>query len=201
MAQKHFSSELEHWLKTDTHKTIAELDHIFAQRSFAIAALLLMFLPATPLPTGGLTLVFELLTMFLALQMIIGRKSIWLPKRWKNQTIPKVLEDKGLPFLVKRIRTVERFSRPRLKNVVNNRYSSRLFGLLILIFTIGSFVAPPFSGLDTLPALAVVLISLSIIFGDVLLFLASLVVGVVGYILLLAFGAAAIKGTWYLFFR
>ena len=201
MAQKHFSEELEHWLKTDTHKTIAELDDIFGQRSFAIATLLLMFLPATPLPTGGVTLIFELLTMFLSLQMIIGRKNIWLPKRWKNQTIPKVLEDKGLPFLLKRIRTIERFSRPRLKNVVSSKYSSQLFGLLILIFTVASFVAPPFSGLDTLPALAVILISLAIIFGDVILFLAGLATGTVGLILLLALGTAAIKGTWFLIFR
>lgn len=201
MTQKHFSNELEHWLKTDTHKTIAELDAIFGQRSFAIATLLLMFLPATPLPTGGLTMIFEFMTMFLALQMIIGRKNIWLPKRWKNQTIPKILEDKGLPFLLNRIRTIERFSRPRLKNVVSSRYSSQLFGLLILIFTIGSFIAPPFSGLDTLPALAVVLLSLAIIFGDVILLLASLATGTVGIILLLALGTAAIKGTWYLLFR
>lgn len=201
MAEKHFSAELEDWLKNDPHKTIAELDHIFGQRSFAIATLLLMFLPATPLPTGGLTMAFEFLTMFLALQMIIGRRSIWLPKRWKEKTVPKILEDKGLPFLVKRIRTAERFSRPRLKSVVSSKYSSQLFGLLILIFTVASFIAPPFTGLDTLPSLAVVILSLAIIFGDVVLLLASLATGTVGIILLLALGTAAIKGTWYLFFR
>ena len=44
-----------------------------------------------------------------------------------------------------------------------------IFGLVTFAFTLTSFLAPPFSGLDTLPSLAVVLLGLSVLMGDVVI--------------------------------
>ena len=55
---------------------------LFGQRSFAVLFVLLLGVPALPLPTGGATHVFELIAMLLALQLIVGRDRIWLPQRW-----------------------------------------------------------------------------------------------------------------------
>jgi hypothetical protein len=52
-------------------------------------------------------------------------------------------------------------------------------------------VAPPFSGLDTLPALGVVLLSLSIILRDVVFVVAGGIVGTGGVVLIVALGRAA----------
>jgi hypothetical protein len=40
-----------------------------------------MALPALPLPTGGATHVLEAVTMLVALQLVVGRRCIWLPAR------------------------------------------------------------------------------------------------------------------------
>ena len=77
-----FSDQLERWLGGDTPKTLGALSDVFAEKSFAVTILLLMFVPALPLPTGGITHVFEVITVVLAAQMVLGRRTIWLPQRW-----------------------------------------------------------------------------------------------------------------------
>ena len=55
-------------------------------------------------------------------------------------------------------------------------------------------MAPPFSGLDTLPALGAVVISVGVLLEDVVAVLAGLVVGPVGIVLELVVGRAAFAG-------
>ena len=61
-----FSDDLESWLHTDEKKTLGSLGDVFAEKSFAVAIMLLMFLPALPIPTGGVTHVFEAIAALLA---------------------------------------------------------------------------------------------------------------------------------------
>lgn len=184
-----FSDQLKKWLKSKTPKTLNSLDDIFKEKSFAVAFLLLMALAALPLPTGGVTHVFEVITILLSLELIIGRRSIWLPKRWKKMRIGKVIQTKALPKFISFIRFFERFSRPRFKDLLSSHYFPRVTGLGVLIFTLAALLAPPFSGLDTLPAMGVVLISLSILLEDVVIFGIGLIAGSAGIILELFLGS------------
>jgi hypothetical protein len=188
--ERDFSDELEDWLKGDAPKTVGALSEEFGERSFAVTILLLMFLPALPLPTGGLTHVFELITIILALQMMIGRRTLWLPQRFANRELGSSITGKAVPFISRRIRWFERFSRPRLAGLFNQRWFIRVLGLVIVVFTLGAIVAPPFSGLDTLPALGVVVICLAIILEDVVVLAAGSAIGVGGIALILTIGAA-----------
>jgi hypothetical protein len=63
----------------------------------------------------------------------------------------------------------------------------------------GAFVAPPFTGLDTLPSLGVVLLSLGVLLEDVLVVVAALVAGILGIVLEVALGSAALNGLGSLF--
>ena len=92
------------------------------------------------------------------------------------------------------IRRLERVSRPRLRFLFDHRLSNLIFGLLVLGGTAGAFLAPPFTGLDTLPALGVVLLSLGVLLEDILIVLAAVVVGVAGVALEIVLGSAAIHG-------
>ena len=76
------SDQLEAWLAGDGDKTVASLIELFEEKSFAILFVLLLGVPALPLPTGGVTHVFEIIAMLVALQLIAGRDQIWLPQRW-----------------------------------------------------------------------------------------------------------------------
>ena len=189
-AKRDFSDELEDWLRADTPKTVGALGAAFGDRGFAVTILLLMFLPALPLPTGGITHVFELITIILALQMVLGRRTIWLPRRFKERELGASITQKAVPFISRRIRWFERFSKPRLAGLFDQRWFIRVLGLVIIVFTLGAAVAPPFSGLDTLPALGVVIICLSIILGDVVVLGAGVLIGTGGILLIITIGAA-----------
>jgi hypothetical protein len=190
--QPTFSVELESWLRGDQPKTLGALGDVFAEKSFAVTILLLMFLPALPLPTGGVTHVFEVLASLLALEMIAGRKNIWLPRRWRQRELGAATTDKAIPFVIRRVRWFERFSHPRAAWLFRHRSSLRVLGLVILAFALGALLAPPFSGLDTLPALGVVAICLAIILEDVVVLAIGVVIGTGGIVLIITLGRAAL---------
>ena len=188
-----FSEELATWLQSREPKTFGNIEQVFKERSFAIAILLLMFIPALPLPTGGVTHVFEIIAALLALEMIIGLQSIWVPKRWRNMELGSRMLQRGLPFMQRRIAWFERFAKQRGRNVMQHRAFARLAGLIMLVLIVAAFVAPPFSGMDTLPALGAVAIALSLIIGDALVFIVGCCIGVAGIGLIAFFGTAAFE--------
>jgi hypothetical protein len=189
-AERDFSDELEAWLQGDGPKTIGALEGVFEEKTFAVAILLLMFVPAIPAPTGGVTHVFEILTIIIAAQMVLGRRTLWIPNRWRKRELGALATGKALPFVIRRIRTFERISRPRWARLFDQRWFLRLLGLVIIGFTAAAFVAPPFSGLDTLPALGVVTIALSIILEDIVILVIGIALGTGGVVLIITIGRA-----------
>lgn len=188
------SDELERWLTSDGEKTLGSLIELFEQKSFAILFVVLLGVPALPLPTGGATHVFEIIAMLLALELIAGREDIWLPQRWRRLELAGEKQQRFIAALMKVIRWLERFSRPRLHFLFNHRLSNIVFGLLVIGGSLAAFVAPPFTGLDTLPALGVVLLSLGVLLEDFLVVLAALIVAAAGVALEVILGSAAIGG-------
>ncbi len=188
-----FSKQLHNWLKSDGTKTLDQLEHVFAEKSIAIGILILMFVPALPIPTGGITHIFEIIAMLLSLELIAGRTTIWLPKKWRTKSLGKLAQKKVLPAMGRYIEWFEKFSRPRFRQMLRNHHSLRAIGLVSLLFCIFAFLAPPFSGLDTLPALGVVVLMLSVILEDGLLTIIGLIIGVVGSGIIIGFGTAIIE--------
>jgi hypothetical protein len=193
--RKNVSDELERWLEGDeTEKTVGGLIGVFEQKSFAVLFVVLMGVPALPLPTGGVTHVFEIIAMLLALQLIVGRDEIWLPRRWREMQLAGERQQRFIASLMKLIRRLERLSRPRLTFLFGSRASNAVFGVLVIAGSIGAFLAPPFSGLDTLPALGVVLLSLGVLLEDFAIVAVALLVGGAGVLLEIVLGRAALRG-------
>jgi len=186
------SDQLEGWLTSDGDKTLGSLIALFEEKSFAILFVLLLGLPALPIPTGGATHVFEIIAVLLALQLIAGRDEIWLPRKWRARPLVGDRSRRFMSSLMKMIRRLERLSKPRLRFLFKHRLSNIVFGVLVIGGTVAAFFAPPFSGLDTLPALGVVLLSLAVLLEDILLAIVAFVVGLAGILLSLFLGAAAI---------
>lgn len=187
-----FSDRLEGWLEADGPKTLGGLDHVFAEKSFAVAILLLMFLPALPLPTGGISHAFSAIAMLIALQMIIGAKSIWLPEKWKHRELGESITGKAVPMMAKRIRWFERFAKPRGSWLLDRRWFVQMMGVALFGFALATWFAPPFSGLDTLPAMGAVVICLGLIVGDLLVVGLGIAIGIGGITLIATVGAAAV---------
>jgi hypothetical protein len=160
---------------------------------------LLLGVPALPLPTGGATHVFEIIAALLALELIAGRDHIWLPQRWRTLELAGDKRQRFIAALMKMIRRLERFSRPRLRFLFDHRLSNIVFGLLVIGGCVGAFFAPPFTGLDTLPSLGVVLLSLGVLLEDFVVVVLAVAVGVAGVVLEIVLGSAAIKGLGKLF--
>jgi hypothetical protein len=186
------SESLQRWLGGDGEKTVGGLIELFEEKSFAILFVILLGVPALPLPTGGATHVFEVIAVLLALQLIAGREQIWLPERWRALELGGERQQKFLSGLMRMIRRLEKISRPRLSFLFGHRASNIVFGLLVICGCVVAFLAPPFTGLDTLPALGVVLLSLGVLLEDVAVVLAGLVVGIAGGALEVILGKAAI---------
>ena len=155
---------------------------------------MLLGVPALPLPTGGATHVFEVIAILLALQLIAGRDEIWLPERWRTRPIAGDKQQRFVLTLMRLIRRLERYSRPRMRVLFGHRLSNIVFGVLVIIGCVAAFFAPPFTGLDTLPALGVVLLSLAVLLEDVLVAIVAFVIGAAGIAISLLLGSAAIKG-------
>jgi hypothetical protein len=188
--ERKFSDDLEEWLRSDGPKSLGALNEVFGEKTFAVTIILLMFLPALPLPTGGVTHVFELITVLIAMQMVVGRRMIWLPERFRKRELGSATTEKAIPYMIRRIRWFEKLSKPRAAWLFNQRWFLPVLGLLVIGFTVGAAIAPPFSGLDTLPALGVVVIALSIILEDIIVLAVGVVIGTGGVVLIVTLGAA-----------
>lgn len=188
-----FSEKLEYWIDNDDTKTLGELIDVFGEKSFGVFFLIMLTVPSLPFPTGGVT-TFILLpaTIIAALQMAIGRKTLWLPNKLRDQSIRGKLATKSLPFILKRVKDVEKISKPRMRGFLNSRAAKTTIGLLIAILAVAALIAPPFTGLDTLPSLGGVFISLAIIFEDLILALIGFIVGLIGIGILVAASSAVI---------
>jgi hypothetical protein len=193
------SDQLEGWLTSDGDKTLGSLIELFEEKSFAILFVLLLGVPALPIPTGGATHVFEVIAVLLALQLIAGRDEIWLPRKWRARPLVGDTSQKFMTSLMKMIRRLEKISKPRLSFLFNHRLSNIVFGVLVIGGCIAAFFAPPFSGLDTLPSLGVVLLSLAVLLEDILMAIVAFVIGLAGVLLSLFLGAAAVDGLQKLF--
>jgi hypothetical protein len=186
------SDQLERWFREEGPRTLGSLIDMFGEKSFAVVFIVLMAVPALPLPTGGVTHVLEVITMLLALELIAGRRTIWLPQRWMGLD----LGGSGGRFanaLLGRIRWAEHFSRPRLQSLLRRRLSGVVLGAIVFALSLTAFVAPPFSGLDTLPALGVVVVALGVLLEDFVLAIAGFVIGLLGAALVIALGSLVLR--------
>jgi hypothetical protein len=188
------SLELDGWLRADPDPTLGGLIAVFGHKSFAVVFVLLLGVPALPLPTGGATHLLELVAIVVALELVAGRREIWLPHRWTRLRLGGPARRRVIDALLALIRRLERVSRPRLRGLFDHRLSNVVFGALVAAGAIGAFLAPPFSGLDTLPALGVVLVSLGVVLEDIAVVGLGIIAGAGGVALEIVLARAAIHG-------
>ena len=137
-----------------TYETLVQA---LGQRAFGLVTVLFALPSALPLSAiPGISVIFSLPIVFLAVQIVLARNSLWLPRRLAQKTIrvdklAKVLE-KARPWLER----IERLTKPRWR-VLLSWVCLRLHGLVLLAL-VGLLCLPiPFSNF--------IFASLIIIFG------------------------------------
>ena len=180
--EKPFSERLENWIDSKGPKNLDTLVEAFGDKSFAVIMFVFMLFPAIPLPTAAH--VFEAIVILIAGQMVIGRRSLWLPKfLTKRVKLARAVKSKFMKKVIGRVKWLEIKAGPYGQGLFRTPAIDRVFGVIIILLCLTAFFAPPLSGLDTLPSLGVVLISLSILLENVFLLAAGLVVGASGVLL------------------
>ncbi|HEY7105291.1 MAG TPA: exopolysaccharide biosynthesis protein [Acidimicrobiia bacterium] len=185
------SDELASRLERDEQLTIGGLVDTLGEGSLALLLMLLMIPSALPIPTGGVTHVLELGAAIVAVQIIAARREVWLPRRLREHALGATFTGKLVPAFTRLVRWCERFSRRRLGGLVDQPVSRSLVGVILLLFVAAAFVAPPFTGLDTLPSLGAVVVCLGLVFSDVLVVAGGIVLGAGGIALEIVLASVA----------
>ena len=154
--------------------TVGEILEETAERGFNLIIGLLVLPFLFPMPPG-LSGVMGIGCLVLGIQMALGRKSPWLPRRVANFKFPRSLSQQLLKnirritvWLEKIVRSQsvpEGFS--RWKQVANHSYTWRGNGICISWLSILLMLPVPFT--NPLPAIAILLLAVSTIEADGLL--------------------------------
>ena len=141
---------------------------------FALLNLIFSIILMIPLPPP-IAIIAGLIVMFLSFQMIIGMKEVWLPKFITEKSIKRttltVIVEKSTIYLYK----LERFTRRRF-TFVSNPITERIIGAFI--YLLARITLTPIVFANTIPGLAIILISFGMINKDGLMVIIGFIVGI-----------------------
>ena len=135
--QPRFSQEIKALLEQLVHQplTLAHILNETSERGFSLVIGLLVLPFLFPMPPGFTTILGSA-CLLLSLQMTVGRRSPWLPKRVAQFQFPAVLARQILSNLRRVTRVTERFVRPRLTELAGSSHIWQINGLCISWLTL-----------------------------------------------------------------
>ena len=175
--------------------TLRAIMKTLGERGFALLVVGLGLPNCLPMPPP-IPLLCGLLLIFVALQMVLGWNTPWLPRFLLDKTVSRATMANFIERAMPWVRKLERVAKPRF-GIVDSRLAFRLIGSALMMFSVALVCAAPFIGQVPL-GVAVVLIGLGLVERDGLLVLGGIAVGLVGtalslgFVFALATGAAAI---------
>jgi len=138
--------------------TLADLVEVLSHRAFG-GFMLAMALPTLlPLPIG-MAIVFDIPLVLLSFQLMIGRRTIWLPKGLLRGGVKTEQAARMLDKLIPRLRRLEGFLRPRML-WLTAPVAERMIGLLCFVLCI--VLMTPIPLLGWFPAITLVVLSLGL---------------------------------------
>lgn len=150
------SKELQrYFFEEDRGETVslAQVIALAEEKVFGVILVLLALPSALPLPAVGYSVPFGILIFLVAVQLVVGRKSLWLPLAWQRKTIKteKVqgILEKGLPWLKK----IEAIAHPRFPIICQTQGGRVVMGLSMMLMATSMIC--PIPGTNTLPAIGV----------------------------------------------
>lgn len=182
-------------LDTDADGTVS-LEEIVARagdRGYGIMLLLLTipcFIPVLPPGTSG---VVGVLMILVASQMLVGRRQLWLPARWRRKRLApatvQAIQTRGIALLQR----IERVSYPRGRWLTRNGVLLRVSALIVILLSL--VLSSPMPFMNTLPAFSIALIAIGLMNHDGYLLLAGNLLGV-AVLLVVGLGLEALLHAW-----
>ena len=134
--------------------TLGEVFERIGDRGFGVLLIILSLPSALPVPAPGYSTPFGILIAVLALQMIAGRTTPWLPERAARTKLHGKFLDAMLGFFSKFFGKVEFLIRPRLQ-WIGSRAGRAFLGVLVLIMACLMILPIPLT--NTFPAFVIFL--------------------------------------------
>lgn len=176
---------------------VDSLDH----HGMAIVLILFAIPSALPIPAAGYSTVLSVPLLLIGIRLLMGRETIWLPKKWRARQFEPNSFQKLLVPMLKLVKKIERFSKPRLVQFSQSKWLS--IGLGGLICLLAASMALPIPGTNTLPAGGIFLIGFGLLEDDGLLILAGILYSLVAAaitLLIIMFGYELVKAVIVNFF-
>lgn len=154
--------------------TIGQLFEEVGEKGFGLCLILLSLPSALPLPAAGYSVPFGIVLFALGVQMILGRRSPYLPERAARRSFGAGLSRRmasGADWLFKRI---ERFIRPRM-SWIGSRGGRVLMGVVVVLMA--ALMIIPIPTTNTFPAMVIFLIGVGLCEEDGLFGLFAMLVG------------------------
>ncbi len=188
-----FSQEIKLLLQrlTEQHLTLGDILAETSERGFSLVIVLLVLPFLFPMPPG-LAGPFGAACLMLSIQMILGRRSPWLPKRIARYKFPRPFAQLILQNLRRVTKILEKITCPRLAKIAEHPLTWRVNGLCISWLTLLLMSPVPFT--NPIPTVGILLLTVATIESDGLLICVSYIItilitilfGFIGYGLWLA---------------
>ncbi|QLE51173.1 exopolysaccharide biosynthesis protein [Nostoc sp. C057] len=172
--------------------TLAEILLLAQERIFGFLLVILSLPSALPVPAPGYSTPFGILIFLLAIQLIAGAKTPWLPKRMMNYPIQLTTVQGFLKAGIPWLKRIEAIARPRLSYICTTLPGRVTIGIAIALMAISMMI--PIPGTNTLPAMGIFVTSFGLSEDDGAISLGGLVMCVMGAVLTTSILLALIWG-------
>lgn len=172
---------------TSDTMTIGELLDALEDRAFGMV-MLLFALPCCIPFVYGIPQVVSVPMLLVALQIVAGRHTLWLPESLKARTFSRAAFERTASRSQRYLKWFEAISRPRLSWLTRNGVE-RVFGLFMVVFCIS--IALPLPSTNTVPGIAVAIMAIGFIERDGLLTILGTILGCI-WVTILAFFAGTV---------
>jgi len=153
--------------------SVGELLDGLSDRAFGVAMLVLAIPVCIPF-LYGVPQVLSLPMLLIALQMVAGRHTLWMPERLRNRTFTRREFETMAQRAKKYLGWGEAISRPRLTFLTGN-FPERIVGLFMAVFCLSILTPLPLT--NTAPGIAVAIMAIGMIERDGLLVVLGAVLG------------------------
>jgi hypothetical protein len=171
--------------------TLGEIVSNLGDRAFALLMVVFGLPNILPMPPP-IPLVSGLMLVSIALQIVLGRRAPWLPRRVLRASVAHERLDALLARATPALRKLERFSRRRL-SFLPAWIELRGAGFLLLIVSLGLVCAAPIVGQMPM-GVSVCLIGLALVERDGVIMILAALFGALGLALNFGFILAVVKG-------
>lgn len=163
-----FSQDLESLLKllADKPLTLSDILTETQERGFSLVIGLLVLPFLFPMPPG-IAGPLGLACLVLAIQMAVGRRSPWLPRRIAQFQFPTWLVSTLLTNLRRTTTLLEKFVRPRLRRIAESQHAWQLNGICIAWLAILLMLPIPLT--NPIPTIGILLLAVATLEEDGLL--------------------------------